>query len=101
MVTFFGHFKVCNIKSAPSPNAVIEGIHQKKATTVANERFTETNLIYTQLFIDYLNSKDPAKLLFFAGAGLKLPSACNRSHGHSPKGERCVEIKRYHEEQKD
>ena len=71
---------------------------RKKITTVASERFNEANLVYTQLFINYLHSKDHAKLLFFDEAGLKLPSACNRSHGHAPKGERCVEIRRYHEE---
>ena len=71
---------------------------RKKITTLANERFTEVNMIYTQLFINYLNGKDPAKLLFFDEAGLKLPTACNRSHGYAEKGQRCIEIRRYHQD---
>ena len=38
---------------------------RKRMTTLANERFTEVNMTYTQLFINCLNGKDPAKLLFF------------------------------------
>ena len=71
---------------------------RKKTTTLANERFTEVNMIYTQLLIHYLDGKDPAKLLFFYEAGLKLPTACNRSHGYPEKGQRCIEIRRYHQD---
>ena len=45
---------------------------RKKITTIAKERFTPLNMIYTQLFIDYLNSKDPYKVKFLStNQGLK------------------------------
>ena len=69
----------------------------KKASRTAEERFSQTNMIYTQLFINYLHSKDPLKLKFFDEAGLKVPDGFKRSHGFAPVGERCVEIIRYHE----
>ena len=69
---------------------------RKKITTVANERFTDENMIYTQLFIDDLHRKDPFTLLFFDEASFKILTAFNCTHGHVPKGERCVEISRYH-----
>ena len=57
---------------------------------------TDENMLYTQLLIDYLHRKDPFTLLFFDEAGFKIPTAFKRTHGHAPKGERCVEISRYH-----
>ena len=38
---------------------------RKKLTKVASERFTPDNLFYTQLFINYLSSKDQRRLKFF------------------------------------
>ena len=38
---------------------------QKHITRVAKERFTDDNMIYTQLFINYLSSKDPRRIKFF------------------------------------
>ena len=35
---------------------------RKKITYVAKERFTYENMVHTQLFIDSLSSKDPAKV---------------------------------------
>lgn len=69
----------------------------KKVSTVAIERFTDINMIYTQMFINYLHLKDPFKMKFFGEAGLKLPNDSNRCSGYAPKGERCVEVRRYHE----
>ena len=71
---------------------------REKITSVANERFNEENMIYTQLFINYLNKKDLFTLLFFDKAGFKIPTAFQRTHGHAPKGERCVEISRYRQD---
>ena len=71
---------------------------RKKITTVANERFNDENMIYTQLFINYLHRKDPFTLLFFDEAGFKMPTAFKRTHGHALKGKRCVEISRYHQD---
>ena len=65
---------------------------RKKITRVASQRFTATNMLYTQLFIDYLSSKDPWCLKFFDEAGIKLPEVGTRLYGHAPVGERCVDI---------
>ena len=39
---------------------------RKKVTTVAIERFSHINMVYTQMFTNYLHSKDPFTLKFFA-----------------------------------
>ena len=52
---------------------------RKKLTKVASERFTPDNLFYTQLFINYLSSKDPRRLKFFDEAGVKIPDVGTRS----------------------
>ena len=70
---------------------------RKKVTTVAIERFSHINMVYTQMFINYLHSKDPFTLKFFDEAGLKLPRDNTQCYGHAPKGQRCVEVRRYHE----
>lgn len=44
---------------------------RKKITDLAKERFTYETMVYTQLFINYLSAKDPAKLKFFNEAGIK------------------------------
>ncbi|XP_028404078.1 uncharacterized protein LOC114526751 [Dendronephthya gigantea] len=49
-------------------------------------------MVYTQLFIDYLSAKDVRKLKFFDEAGIKVPNVGTRRYGHSPVGERCVEV---------
>ena len=69
---------------------------RKKVTTVAIERFSHINMVYMQMFINYLHSKDPFTLKFFYEAGLKLPRDNTRCYGHAPKGQRCVEV-RHHE----
>ena len=70
---------------------------RKKITKLARERFTPNNIFYTQLFINYLSSKDPAKLKFFDEAGIKIPGVGTRTYGHCAKGARCVEIIRKQE----
>ena len=67
---------------------------RKKITHVAKERFTYENMVYTQLFINYLSSKDPAKIKFFDEAGIKTPDCGTRLYGKSPVGERCIEVSR-------
>ena len=42
---------------------------RKKITHIARERLTRVNVIYTQLFLNYVNSKDPYALKFFDEAG--------------------------------
>ena len=80
------------IKSGRLPSGL--RYSRKKLTKLAYERFTPENIVYTQLFIDYLSSKDPRKLKFFDEAGVKLPDVGTRSYGHSPIGTRCVEVVR-------
>ena len=69
-----------------------EKYSRKKISHVARERFTATNLLYTQIFIDYLSSKDARKIKFFDEAGIKIPDVGTRLCGHAPVGERCVEV---------
>ena len=65
---------------------------RKKVTHLAKERFTHANMVYTQLFLNYVNSKDPYMVKFFDEAGIQVPSVGTRPYGHSPIGERCVEV---------
>ena len=60
-----------------------------------SERFTPKNIVYTQLYIDYLKDKDPSSVKFFDESGFELPDACHRNFGFSPVGEDCVGARRY------
>lgn len=71
-----------------------ENYSRKKITQIAAEKFTLENMLYTQLFIDYLSSKDVRTIKFFDEAGIKVPDVGTRLYGHSPVGERCVEVVR-------
>ena len=42
------------------------------------------NMLYTQLFINYLSSKDPRKIKFFDESGVKTPDVGTRLYGHAP-----------------
>ena len=64
---------------------------RKKVTHLAKERFTHPNMVYTQLFVNCVNSKDPYTVKFFNEAGIQIPSVGNRLYGHSI-GECCVEV---------
>ena len=66
----------------------------KKITQIAAERFTNNNLLYTQLFMNYINTKDPHHVKYYDEAGIKLPDVGTRKYGHSPVGERCMEVVR-------
>ncbi|KAK2554110.1 hypothetical protein P5673_024460 [Acropora cervicornis] len=50
----------------------------------AGERFTHENLVYTQLFLDYLSDKDPSSVKFFDETGFQLPDSGHRVYGYSP-----------------
>ena len=65
---------------------------RKKITKIARERFTQANIFYTQLFINYLTTKDPRRIKFFDEAGVKLPDVGTRFYGHCSAGTRCVEV---------
>ena len=75
-------------------NAIRANYTRKKITQVATERLTVNNILYTQILMNYLNAQDPYRVKFFDGAGIKLTDQCTRTYGHSPVGERCVEISR-------
>ena len=51
-------------------------------------------MMYTQLYVNYLSSKDPRRIKFFDEAGVKTPDVGTRLYGNAPSGERCVEIVR-------
>ena len=65
---------------------------RKKITKIALERFTQTNIFYTELFINYLATKKLRRLKFFDEAGVKLPDVGTRLYGHSSAGTRCVKV---------
>jgi hypothetical protein len=67
---------------------------RKRVTNIASERFTRENMLYTQLFINYLSLKDPRKIKFFDESGVKTPDVGTRRYGHAPVGKRCVEVNR-------
>ena len=67
---------------------------RKRITHVTREQFTEENMLYTQLFVNYLSSKDPKKIKFFDESGVKTPHIGTRRYGHAPLEERCVEVVR-------
>ena len=54
---------------------------RKEITKIALERFTQTNIFYTQLFINYLATKNPRRLKFFDEAGIKSPDVGTRLYG--------------------
>jgi hypothetical protein len=68
---------------------------RKRLGKCATERFTHENLVYTQLYLDYLSDKDPASVKFFDETGFQLPDSVHRRYGYSPVGEQCVDIRRY------
>ena len=70
---------------------------RKKLTLIARERFHQDNILYTQLFIDYLSAKNPGRIKFFDESGIKLPNVGTRLYGHSAIGMRSVELVRKRE----
>ena len=55
---------------------------RKKITQIAAERFTNNNILYTQLFMNYINAKDPHRVKYFDEAGIKLPDCGTRKYGN-------------------
>lgn len=58
------------------------------------ERFTNDNMIYSQAYIDFCQTKNTQQIKFMDESGFKLTNA-NRTYGHSRRGEPCVEIGRF------
>ena len=67
---------------------------RKRLTKCRSERSPE-NIVYTQLYIDYLKDKDPSCVKFFDEAGFQLTDAGHRNFGVSSVVEDCVEGRRY------
>ena len=68
---------------------------RKRLGKCAGERFTHENLVYTQLYLDYLSDKDPSSVKFFDETGFQLPDSGHRVYGYSPVGEQCFDVRRY------
>ena len=69
---------------------------RKRIKTMAVERLTLNNYVYTETYMDLLNSVDPYKLQFMDESGFRLPEVGNPLYGHAPKGQDAVEVTRYH-----
>ncbi|MEW8339771.1 MAG: transposase, partial [Candidatus Thiodiazotropha taylori] len=87
----------CNIRvTKQTISYFLKKTHTRKVLVrPAAERFTDRNLIYTQVFIDVLHRADANRIKFFDESGFKLPGICNPKYGHSLKGERAIEVHRY------
>lgn len=68
----------------------------KRIKFSARERYTATNLQYTETFMALLNAIDPHRLRFMDESGFRLPEVSMTHYGHAPRGERAIEIIRYH-----
>ncbi len=68
---------------------------RKRLGKCASERFTHENIVYTQIYLDYLADKEPATVKFFDESGFQLPDTGHRNYGYSPVGEQCVDVRRY------
>lgn len=51
-----------------------------------SERFTNDNMIYSQAYIDFCQTKNTQQIKFMDESGFKLTNA-NRTYGHSRRGE--------------
>ena len=69
---------------------------RKRIKTMAVERLTLNKLVYTETYMDLLNSVDPYRLQFMDESGFRLPEVGNPLYGHAPKGQDAVEVTRYH-----
>ncbi len=56
---------------------------RKRLGKCASERFTHENIVYTQIYLDYLADKQP----LFDESGFQLPDTGHRNYGYSPVGE--------------
>ncbi|KAK3104846.1 hypothetical protein FSP39_011539 [Pinctada imbricata] len=71
------------------------GENTRKIITRQNRnRYTDGNMAYTQWYLNYIQQKNVRKLKFFDESGFKITDA-NKRYGHSPIGEKCIEIGKY------
>ena len=57
--------------------------------------FPTKTLVYTQLYLDYISTKNPAAVKFFDESGFQLPNCGHRNYGYSEVGMPCLDIRRY------
>jgi len=61
----------------------------------AHPRDSQMITWYTQLYLDYLEDKDPTTVKMFLNQDhVQLPDAGHRNFGFSPVGEECVDFHR-------
>ncbi|CAB3997076.1 Ankyrin repeat domain-containing 34B [Paramuricea clavata] len=68
---------------------------RKRLGKCVDQRFTNENLIYTQIYLDYISTKNPAAIKFFDESGFQLPNSGHRNYGYSEVGKPCLDIRRY------
>lgn len=68
---------------------------RKRLGKCASDRFTHENMVYTQMYLDYLADKHPGSVKFFDESGFQLPDSGHRNYGYSPVGEECPDVRRY------
>ena len=67
----------------------------KRLGKCVDKRFSNENLVYTQLYLDYISTKNPAAVKFFDESGFQLPNCGHRNYGYSEVGMPCLDIRRY------
>ncbi len=67
---------------------------RKKLSLINKRRFTDDNMAYTQIYVDYIWSKDPSKLKFMDESGVE-ESVGQRRYGHAAVGQRAYEITKF------
>ena len=68
---------------------------RKRLGKCVDKRFSNENLVYTQLYLDYISTKNPAAVKFFDESGFQLPNCGHRNYGYSEVGMPCLDIRRY------
>ena len=65
----------------------------KRLCRQQSNRYTDDNMDYTQVFIDYVSQKNPTQIKFFDESGYKVTTA-HKTYGFSKRGEKCIEVGR-------
>ncbi len=68
---------------------------RKKVSLLNNRRFTDDNMDYTRLYLDYIWNQDPFKLKFMDESAVDQ-SVAQRRYGHSRVGQRAYEVTKFH-----
>ena len=91
---------VCDVANIPACSTVSDiltkdlGFTWKKLTVCPKESLTDENLEKSLNYIMYMSGLDPSTVHFFDESSV-IKTTPNRIYGHSKKGYRAVEVKRY------